>query len=36
MNKWSIFQNSTAVRVAASTTTVVAVAVLVGAGFKWG
>ncbi len=35
MNKWSILQNSTVVRVAASTTTMVAVAVIVGAGYKW-
>ena len=35
MSKWSIFQNQTVVRVAASSTTMIAVAVLVGAGYKW-
>ncbi len=35
MNKWSILQNSTVARVAASTTTLVAVAVIAGAGLKW-
>lgn len=35
MNKWTIFQNSKAVRVAASAGTLVAVAAIVGAGFKW-
>lgn len=35
MNKWTIFQNSKVVRVAASAGTLVAVAAVVGAGFKW-
>ncbi len=35
MNKWSILQNSTVARVAASTTTLVAGARLCGAGGKW-
>jgi len=35
MNKWTIFQNSKVVRVAASAGTFVAVAAVVGAGFKW-
>ncbi len=36
MNKWKIAQNSLTVRVAASATTVVAIAAVVGAGWKWG
>jgi len=35
MNKWTIFQNSKVVRVTASAGTLVAVAAIVGAGFKW-
>ncbi len=35
MNKWSILKNNTVVRVSASAGTLVAVAVVVGAGFKW-
>ncbi|BDO42186.1 hypothetical protein CELD12_16760 [Cellulomonas sp. NTE-D12] len=35
MGKWKITQNSTVVRIAASAGTLVAVAVLVGAGYKW-
>lgn len=35
MNKWTIFQNSKVVRVAASAGTLVAVAAVVGAGWKW-
>ncbi len=35
MSKWNAFKDNTVVRVAASTGTLVAVAVVVGAGFKW-
>ena len=35
MGKWKILQNSTVVRIGASAGTLVAVAVLVGAGYKW-
>lgn len=35
MNKWTIFQNSKVVRVTASAGTIVAVAAIVGAGWKW-
>ncbi len=35
MNKWSVLQNSKVVRVAASASTLVAVAAIVGAGYKW-
>jgi len=35
MDKWTIFNNSKVVRITASASTVVAVAALVGAGFKW-
>jgi hypothetical protein len=35
MKKWNILQNSTAVRVTASAGTLVAVAAIVGAGWKW-
>jgi hypothetical protein len=35
MNKWTVFQNNTVVRVAVSASTLVAVAALVGAGWKW-
>ncbi len=35
MNKWNAFKNNTVVRVSASAGTLVAVAVIAGAGFKW-
>ena len=35
MDKWSILKNSTAVRITVSAGTLIAVAALVGAGFKW-
>jgi len=35
MDKWSILKNSTAMRITASAGTLIAVAALVGAGFKW-
>ncbi len=35
MNKWSIFNNSKVVRATASAGTIVAVAAIVGAGWKW-
>ena len=35
MDKWTIFNNSKVVRITASASTVVAVAALAGAGFKW-
>lgn len=35
MNKWKIVQNSMATRVVASAATVVAVAAIASAGFKW-
>lgn len=35
MNKWNLMQNSKVVRVAASASTLVAVAAIVGAGYKW-
>jgi hypothetical protein len=35
MNKWTIIRESAAVRIGASATTLVAVAAIVGAGFKW-
>ncbi len=35
MNKWNITQNSKVVRVAASASTLIAVAAIVGAGYKW-
>lgn len=36
MQKWNAFQKSAAVRVIASAGTVVALAAIVGAGWKWG
>ena len=36
MDKWKIMSNSTVVRVAAGAGTLVATAVVVGAGWKWG
>jgi hypothetical protein len=35
MNKWRLLKNSTVVRITASTGTLIAVAALVGAGYKW-
>ncbi len=35
MNKWTILQNSKVIRITASAGTLVAVATLVGAGYKW-
>lgn len=35
MDKWSILKNSKIVRITASAGTLVAVAALVGAGYKW-
>lgn len=35
MSKWRIAKNSTIVRITASAGTLVAVAAIVGAGFKW-
>jgi hypothetical protein len=35
MDKWTIFNNSKVVRITASAGTLVAVATLVGAGWKW-
>ncbi len=35
MDKWTVFQNSRIVRITASASTLVAVATLVGAGWKW-
>ena len=35
MQKWNAFQKSTVVRVVASSGTVIALAAIVGAGFKW-
>jgi len=35
MDKWTIFTNSKTVRIAASASTVVAVATIAGAGWKW-
>jgi hypothetical protein len=35
MDKWTILASSKAVRVTASATTLVAVATIVGAGWKW-
>ncbi len=35
MKKWNLLNNSTVVRATASASTIVAVAVIVGAGFKW-
>ena len=35
MDKWTIFQSNKVVRITASAGTLVAVATLVGAGFKW-
>ena len=35
MGKWTALKNSTIVKVSASAGTLVAVAVVVGAGFKW-
>lgn len=35
MHKWNIFQNSTVVRITASAGTLVAVAAIAGAGWKW-
>jgi hypothetical protein len=35
MDKWKILSNSTAVRATAGVSTLVAVAVVVGAGWKW-
>lgn len=35
MDKWTIFQSSKVVRIAASAGTLVAVAAIAGAGFKW-
>ena len=35
MDKWRIVKNSTIIRITASASTLVAVAALVGAGFKW-
>jgi hypothetical protein len=36
MQKWNAFQKSTVVRIVASAGTVVALAAIVGAGWKWG
>ena len=35
MDKWTILSNSKVVRIAASATTLVAVATVAGAGLKW-
>jgi hypothetical protein len=35
MNKWTIFQNSKVVRITASAGTLVAIAAVAGAGWKW-
>ncbi len=35
MSKWNAFKESTVVRASASTGTLVAIAVIVGAGYKW-
>ena len=35
VNKWRTAKNSTIIRIAASAGTIVAVAALAGAGFKW-
>jgi hypothetical protein len=35
MDKWTIVRESTAVRIGASAATLVAVAAIVGAGWKW-
>ena len=35
MDKWTILSNSKVVRVAASSTTLIAVAAIAGAGWKW-
>lgn len=35
MDKWTVFSNSKIVRITASSSTLVAVVALVGAGFKW-
>ncbi len=35
MDKWTIFSNSKVVRIAVSASTVVAVATIAGAGWKW-
>lgn len=35
MDKWTILSSSTIVRIAATSTTLVAVAAIVGAGWKW-
>lgn len=35
MDKWRIVKNSTIIRITASASTLVAVAALVGAGWKW-
>lgn len=35
MDKWTVFQSSRIVRITASASTLVAVAALVGAGWKW-
>ncbi len=36
MSKWTRFRTNTAVRVGASAGTLIAVAAVVGAGWKWG
>lgn len=36
MNKWKAAQDSMTVRVATSATTLVAIAAIAGAGWKWG
>ena len=35
MDKWTIFSNSKVVRIAASSSTLIAVAAIAGAGWKW-
>ncbi len=35
MDKWTVFQNSRVVRISASASTLIAVAAIVGAGWKW-
>jgi hypothetical protein len=35
MDKWTIVKDSKIVRIAASSSTLIAVAAVVGAGFKW-
>jgi hypothetical protein len=35
MDKWTVFQSSKIVRITASASTLVAVAAIVGAGYKW-